>query len=355
MSQTATSAESATRRAGSTVGKLIRNTGPLLVLLIMGAILWATAPAFRSPTSVMLLALETAAIGVVAAGQTFVILTGGIDLSVEAMVSFSGVVAAILIAGTNIAGGQIANGLPSYVAIPIALAAGLLIGLFQGLLITQLRMNPLIVTLGFRSMLLGAALVWTRGAGINIQKDPFLSFLTGVIHLGAGAQGLKIPMPFIICLIIYAIGWFVLRHTKLGRYTYAMGGNETAARLSGINVDRYKMVIYGISGFLASIGGIMVMGRLQSGAYQNGTNMTLTSVAAVVIGGTSLSGGIGGIWGTLVGVFIMRLVEAGLVYLSVPSNAKEIVIGAIIVLAVALDVARQGQIPWLRRRHKTQV
>ena len=110
------------------------------------------------------------------------------------------------------------------------------------------------------------------------------------------------------------------------------------------------MSIYGISGFLAAIGGIMVMGRLQSGAYQNGTNMTLISVAAVVIGGTSLSGGVGGIWGTLIGVFIMRIVEAGLVYLSVPSNAKEIVIGAIIVLAVAIDVIRQGDVTWLRWR-----
>ena len=159
-------------------------------------------------------------------------------------------------------------------------------------------------------------------------------------------------MPFLIaCSSIHL--WFVLRHTKLGRYTYAMGGNETATRLSGINVDLYKTIIYGISGLLAAIGGIMVMGRLQSGAYQNGTNMTLTAVAAVVIGGTSLSGGVGGIWGTLIGVFIMRLVEAGLVYLSVPSTAKEIVIGGIIVLAVALDVIRQGQIPWLRRRAKT--
>jgi len=248
------------------------------------------------------------------------------------------------------AGGQIANGIPSWLAIPIALAAGTLIGLVQGLLITQMRMNPLIVTLGFRSMLLGAALVWTRGAGINIQKDPFLSAISGVLRF----RGFPIPTPFLIALVIYGIGWFVLRHTKLGRYTYAMGGNETAARLSGINVDRYKMIIYGISGFLAAIAGVMVMGRLQSGAYQNGTNMTLTSVAAVVIGGTSLSGGVGGIWGTMVGVFIMRLVEAGLVYLSVPSSAKEIVIGAIILLAVALDVARQGQIPWLRRRRRTQ-
>jgi ribose/xylose/arabinose/galactoside ABC-type transport system permease subunit len=113
------------------------------------------------------------------------------------------------------------------------------------------------------------------------------------------------------------------------------------------------MLIYGISGFLAAIAGVLVMGRLQSGAYQNGTNMTLISVAAVVIGGTSLAGGKGGIWGTLIGVFIIRIVEAGLVYLDVPSNAKEIVIGAIIILAVMLDVIRSGEIQWLRRRPKT--
>ncbi len=258
--------------------------------------------------------------------------------------SFSGVLAAILIAGTNIAGGQIAFGMPSYFAIPIALAVGMLIGLFQGVLITRIKMNPLIVTLGFRSILLGVALVATRGAGINIQKDAFLTFLTGVINVGS----VRVPMPLIIVLIIYGIVWFVLKHTKLGRYTYAIGGNETAARLSGINVDLVLTFIYGISGFLAAIGGILVMGRLQSGAYQNGTNMTLISVAAVVIGGTALSGGVGGIWGTLVGVFIIRVVDAGLVYMDVPSNAKEIVIGFIIVLAVAIDVIRRGEIPWLR-------
>jgi len=324
--------------------RLVTETGPLLVLLLMVGGLWIASPAFRTPTSLLLIGLEAAAIGIVAAGQTFVILTGGIDLSVEAMVSFAGVIAAILIAGTNIAGGQIAFGIPAWQAILIALALGALIGLFQGVLITKLKMNPLIVTLGFRSVLLGISLVATRGAGINIQKDEFLTFLTSYINLGT----LRIPMPLIIALVIYTIVWFTLKHTKLGRYTYAIGGNQTAARLSGINVDRMLIVIYGISGFLAAIGGILVMGRLQSGAYQNGTNMTLISVAAVVIGGTALSGGIGGIWGTLVGVFIIRVVDAGLVYLDVPSNAKEIVIGVIIVLAVALDVIRRGEIPWLR-------
>jgi len=343
-----------TKQASEGVGGLIRrglaNTGPLIILLVLAVILWILSPPFRSPTSMMLLALEASAIGIIAAGQTFVILTGGIDLSVEAMVSFAGVAAAILIAGTSIAGGQIANGLPSWLAISIALGLGIGVGMFQGMLITVFRMNPLIVTLGFRSILLGVALVWTRGAGINILKDGPLTAITGLIR----TRGLVIPVPFLICLLVYGVSWFVLRHTKLGRYTYAIGGNETAARLSGIRVDLYKATIYGISGFLAAIGGILVMGRLQSGAYQNGTNMTLASVAAVVIGGTSLSGGIGGIWGTLIGVFIIRIVDAGLVYLDVPSTAKEIVIGAIIVLAVMLDVARRGEIPWLHRRRRAQ-
>jgi ribose/xylose/arabinose/galactoside ABC-type transport system permease subunit len=273
-----------------------------------------------------------------------VILTGGIDLSVEAMVSFAGVVAAILIAGTNVAGGQLGNGWPSWAAILVALLAGCLIGALQGLIITGLNINPFIVTLGFRSMLLGISLVATRGAGINIQKDGFLSFLTDPIDI----LGLRIPMPFVLVLIVYFIAWIVLRHTKLGRYTYAIGGNETAARLSGINVGVTKIAIYAISGLLAAFGGILVMGRLVSGAYQNGTNMTLISVAAVVIGGTALSGGVGGVWGTLIGVLIIRVVEAGLVYLNVPSNAKEIVIGFIIVLAVAIDVIRRGDVKWLR-------
>ncbi|MBI5668180.1 MAG: ABC transporter permease [Chloroflexi bacterium] len=334
----------AANRTGNLVRRVLVAMGPLIVLLVMVIFLWITAPAFRSPTSLMLIGLEAAAIGIVAAGQTFVILTGGIDLSVEAMVSFSGVVAAILIAGTSEAGGQIAHGIPAAAAILIALSAGAGVGLFQGLIITAFNMNPFIVTLGFRSILLGVSLVWTRGAGINIQKDSLLSFLTASFEVGS----LKVPMPLVIAIIIYAIVWVILRHTKFGRYTYAIGGNETAAKLSGINVNLTKIFIYGISGLLASISGVLVMGRLQSGAYQNGTNMTLISVAAVVIGGTALSGGTGGIWGTLVGVFIIRVVDAGLVYLNVPSNAKEIVIGAIIVLAVGLDVIRRGEVKWLR-------
>lgn len=336
---------------GRVVGRILSNAGPLLVLLLLGGFLWIASPPFRSPTSLLLLGLEAAAIGIVAAGQTFVILTGGIDLSVEAMVSFAGVAAAVLISGSNQGGGQDANGIASPLAILIALGVGGLIGLLQGVIITSFRMNPFIVTLGVRSILLGVALVWTNGAGINIQRDGFLQFITSYILIGS----LRIPMPLIIALIVYALSWVVLRHTKFGRYVYAIGGNETAARLSGINVSLVKIIIYGISGLLASMGGILVMGRLVSGAYQNGTNMTLVSVAAVVIGGTALTGGVGGIWGALIGVFIIRIVEAGLVYLSIPSNTREIVIGAIIVIAVAIDVIRRGEVKWLTFRRKPPV
>ena len=336
-------------RSGSVFGRIVSALGPLLVFIALFALLFAMAPAFRKPTSWALLMLEASAIGLVAAGQTFVILTGGIDLSVEAMVSFSGVLAAILISGSNVAGGQLALGMPAWAGMLIAVLVGGLIGVIQGLFITGLNINPFIVTLGFRSILLGVALVATRGAGINIGRGPFVEFITSNINVGV----IRLPMPLIIMLIVYFASWIILRQTKLGRYTYAIGGNETATRLSGINVDWYKMLIYGISSLFAAIAGVIVMARLQSGAYQNGTNMTLISVAAVVIGGTALSGGVGGIWGTLVGVFILRIVEQGLVYMNVPSNAKEIVIGAIIVLAVALDVIRRGEVKWLnfsRRR-----
>lgn len=330
------------------VGKLLGNAGPFIVFLLMFIILWILAPAFRSPTSLGLLLLEAAAIAIVSAGQTYVIMIGGIDLSVEAMVSFSGVVAAILIAGSAEAGGQIANGIPAYQAIIIALSAGLGIGLFQGALITWFRMNPLIVTLGFRSILLGVSLVLTNGAGINIRQEGILEFITERIQI---IDRWTIPMPFVIALIIFFVSWVILRHTRFGRYTYAMGGNgEEASRLSGINVNRVKIWVYGISGLLAAIAGIIVMARLRSGAYQNGTNLTLVSVAAVVIGGTPLTGGKGGIWGTMAGVFIIRIVEQSIVYLSLPSNSREIVLGIIIVIAVFLDVVRQGEIPWLRWR-----
>ncbi|HEX2622887.1 MAG TPA: ABC transporter permease, partial [Phototrophicaceae bacterium] len=332
------------QRRRNLVRTLTKN-GALIGLILLVTLLYIAAPAFRRPTSLLLIGLEASFIGIVAAGQTLVILTSGIDLSLEANVAFSGVMAAILISGSSQSGGQLGNGIPSYMAIPLAIMAGTLVGLLQGVIITGLNINPFIVTLGFLSILTGISLTVTRGSPINIANDDLMKTLVGVIDIG----GTKIPVPLIITLVIYFFVWVLLQHTKLGRYIYAIGGNETAARLSGVNVNRTKILVYGLSGMLAAIAGILLMGRLQTGAYQNGTDYTLTSVAAVVIGGTALAGGMGGIWGTLIGVFIMRVVQAGLIYMNVPPNAHKIVLGAIIVLAVALDVARRGEIPWINR------
>ncbi len=347
------SVESSSDARRFNVGRLLANSGPLLILLLLVALLYIAAPAFRRPTSILLVGLQASFVGIVAIGQTAVILTGGIDLSVEAMVGFSSVVAAILISGTNQSGGQIAGGIPSWAAIPVAIVVGALIGALQGVVITSLNISPFIVTLGFLSILTGSALTLTNGSPINIKNDPFIDFLSSSIRSIGGEAGLQlpiaIPVPLVIAIVLYAVMWVVLRHTKLGRYVYAIGGNETAARLSGVNVRRTKILVYAMSGLLAAISGVLVMGRLQTGAYQNGTDYTLTSVAAVVIGGTALAGGVGGVWGTLIGAFIMEVVRAALVYLDVPPNAHKIVIGVIIVLAVALDVIRRGEVSWLRR------
>lgn len=332
-------------RRGRDLARFLTQNGALIGLIILVVVLYIAAPAFRRPTSLLLIGLEASFIGIVAVGQTLVILTSGIDLSVEANVAFSGVLAAILISGSAESAGQLGAGVPSYVALPLAITAGTLVGLIQGAIITMLNINPFIVTLGFLSILTGTSLTITRGSPINIANDDLMKGLLGFIDVG----GARIPVPLIITIIIYFLIWILLRHTKLGRYIYAIGGNETAARLSGVNIARTKMIVYALAGMLAAIGGVLLMGRLQTGAYQNGTDYTLTSVAAVVIGGTALAGGSGGVWGTLIGVFIMRVVQAGLVYMDVPPNAHKIVLGTIIVLAVALDVARRGQIPWLQR------
>lgn len=337
----------ADRMAG--VRRILLNSGVWIILIVLVAIVYASAPSFRSPLSLVLIGTDAAFIGIIAAGQTMVILTGGIDLSVEAMIGFSSVVAAMLISGVTRGDAHVGGGMASWLAMLIAIGLGTVIGLLQGIIVTGLNIHPFIVTLGFLSILQGAALALTDGSPINVTSDPLIDFLSNTISIGS----LKLPMPLIIMAVIYGIVWVILRHTKLGRYTYAIGGNETATRLSGINISRSKIILYGISGMLSAISGMLLMSRLSAGAYQNGTGYTLNSVAAVVIGGTALAGGIGGIWGTFAGVFVIVVVQQALVYMDVTSDGqKRIVIGIIIVLAVAFDVARRGRVPavqWVRQ------
>jgi ribose transport system permease protein len=320
--------------------KIIDEAGVLLVLIVLMAALSFDNEVFGTWFNMRLIALDAALVGIVACGQTFVILTAGIDLSLGSMVAFSGVVVAGLMTVRGLAfPEQMSPQLSPWVAIPIALAFGTLYGTLQGVIITKLRITPFIVTLGSLSILQGLALVLSNAAPVQ-QLPRDLRWMIQIRPEVLGVE-LPLPMPAIIMLLVYITAWLVLRYTKLGRYAYAIGGNETATRLSGIKVDRYLIAIYSLSAFLAAMAGVILAVRLDSGNYTNGETYTLDGVAAAVIGGTSLMGGVGGVWGTLVGAVLMSVVRNALVLYNVPSMWHRVVVGGIIVGAVAIDALRK--------------
>jgi ribose transport system permease protein len=304
-------------------------TGVLLGLILVLVVFSLLSPPFRQLDNLMLILLQASFIGIVAAGQTLVVLTGGIDLSVGSLIGLTGVVAALLMKQGL---GPISP-LPSYLSIAVALALGTAIGFLHGLLIAKRNMPPFIVTLGSLSVLRGVALVITNASSINALPDNFKWVSDADLGI--------LPMPSLIMLGTFLTLAYVLRNTKFGRYTYAIGGNEASARLSGVPVDPYKIYVYMLNGFLAAVAGIVLIARLDSGAYTYGEGYELSSVAAVIIGGTSLRGGIGGVWGTLVGVLIMATVSNGMVMLDISPLWYDIVSGSIILLAVLIDVERR--------------
>jgi ribose transport system permease protein len=308
-------------------------TGVLLGLILVLVVFSVLSSPFRRLDNLMLILLQASFIGIVAAGQTLVVLTGGIDLSVGSLIGLTGVVAALLMKQ----GLSPVGPLPYYAAIAIALALGTTIGWLHGLVIAKRNMPPFIVTLSSLSILRGIALVITNASSINALPNNFKWISDADFGI--------LPMPSLIMLGTFVVLAYVLRNTKFGRYTYAIGGNEASARLSGVPVDHYKIYVYMLSGFLAAVAGVVLIARLDSGAYTYGEGYELSSVAAVIIGGTSLRGGIGGVWGSLIGVLIMATISNGMVMLDISPLWYDIISGSIILLAVLIDVER-------RRAHK---
>jgi ribose transport system permease protein len=253
--------------------------------------------------------------------MTFVIITAGIDLSVGSVLAFSGVVMATLLLG----------GLPLGLALLSGVGTGLFCGLLNGLLISVGRLPPFIATLGMMSVARGAALVFTEGRPVSGFSDSFRQIAVGEV--------LRIPAPVVIMLAVYLIAHFVLTRTKLGRYTYAIGGNEEAAILSGVNVRLYRTLVYGLCGGLSGLAAIILTARLNSAQPIAGIMYELDAIAAVVIGGTSLIGGEGTVFGTLIGALIMGVLRNGLTLLGVSSFVQQIVIGSVIIVAVLFDMA----------------
>jgi ribose transport system permease protein len=269
-------------------------------------------------------------------GMTMIILSGGIDLSVGSVLALSGAVAAGLLKhGVTLPRFDLALQFTVFGAMVAGLAVGLALGWFNGFVITRFKLPPFVATLGMLSIARGLTMLWTGGFPITGLGGQF-----GFIGTG---HFVGVPMPVWICAALVAAFVLVTRRTCFGRYLYAVGGNERAATLSGVNVDRTKRWAYALGGGLAGAGGLLVTARLDSATPSAGFSYELDSIAAVVIGGTSLSGGVGSILGTVLGCLIIGVLNNGLVLLEVSPFWQQVIKGAVILVAVAIDKASQRE------------
>ncbi|HEY7925072.1 MAG TPA: ribose ABC transporter permease [Vicinamibacteria bacterium] len=296
-----------------------RQLGTLVGLCLLSILLSILSPNFLSVSNLRNVLEQTAINAVVAVGMTYVIVSGGIDLSVGSIVAFSGVLLA----------SALAAGAPAPAAIAAGLAAGALCGLANGLLVTRGRLPPFIATLGMMSVARGAALVFTEGRPISGFDTGFRSLATGRV--------LGLPTPVLVVALVYAAAHLLLTRTRFGRYVYAIGGNEEATRLSGVAVRFHKTMVYVLCGTTSALAAVLLTSRLNSAQPIAGMMYELDAIAATVIGGTSLLGGSGSLGGTLVGALIMGVLRNGLNLLGVSSYLQQIVIGAVIIVAVLVD------------------
>lgn len=316
-----TTVNSAKAEKGFKVSGLTQKLGPLLGLIILVVIVSVLNPGFLEPLNILNLLRQVSINALIAFGMTFVILTGGIDLSVGSILALSSAfVANMMVAGFD-----------PILAIIIGCALGGVMGMVNGIMITKGKMAPFIATLATMTIFRGLTLVYTNGNPITGLGDSLTFQLFGRGYL------LGIPVPAITMIITFAALWVILHKTSFGRKTYAIGGNEKASIVSGIKVPRVKIMIYSLAGMLSALAGAILTSRLNSAQPTAGTSYELDAIAAVVLGGTSLSGGRGRIVGTLIGVLIIGTLNNGLNLLGVNSFYQMVVKGVVIAIAVLLD------------------
>jgi ribose transport system permease protein len=304
-----------------------RETGIVIALILMVVVLSIAAPEFRTTDNLLNNARNFSYVGIVVIGQAMVMITGGIDLSVGSVWGVSAVTTAALMAA----------GWPTILACAAGLGVAALFGLFNGLCVTKLRMPPFVPTLATMAIGRALALVITRGHSINDFRpfgDPFY-------ELGGG-DTFGLPNPFLIFLVLTVVAWLVLNRTVFGRQLYAIGGNEKAARLSGLEVDRVKISVYVIASVLAGLAGIIEVSYLSSAIANQGLGKELNVIAAAVIGGTALTGGEGTVFGIFVGTVILEVLRNGLVLIGTDSYWQGIFVGSVIIIAVFIDQLRKG-------------
>ncbi|MEW9673226.1 ribose ABC transporter permease [Ammoniphilus sp. 3BR4] len=294
----------------------------MIILFLMCVVLSFLTPNFLEVNNLLNVLKQISIISILAAGMTFVILTGGIDLSVGSTVALSGVISVMLSQ----------QGVNAIAAMAVGVAAGMMAGYINGYLTAKAKLPAFIVTLGSFTYIRGIAYVLSAGYPI-VLTDPLFKFF------GSGTV-LAIPTPVFIMTLVYVAAFFVLKYTMFGRHVYAIGGNEEAASLTGIKVGATLIKVYMISGLLSGLAGVVLAGRLYSGQPTAGVGFELDAIAAVILGGTSFTGGVGTIQGTIIGALIMGVLSNGLTLLDVNYYWQLVIKGGVIILAVLLDRLR---------------
>ncbi|MDB5622067.1 MAG: transporter permease [Devosia sp.] len=318
-------------RSSGAYHKLLAFSG-LIVLLVVFSL---ASPNFLQTANVLAILQATSVNGVLAIAATIVIITGGIDLSVGTLMTFCAVIAGVLL--TN-------NGMPLPVGVLGAILAGTVSGLISGTIVAKLKVPPFIATLGMMLILKGLSLVISGTKPIYFNNTPGFTQIAQGSLIGSVIPALPVPNGVLILFLVAIVISFVLSKTALGRYTFALGSNEEAVRLSGVNVDRWKIGVYALAGSVVGIAGLLIASRLNSAQPALGQGYELDAIAAVVIGGTSLSGGRGTVLGTLIGALIISVLANGLRILSVAQEWQTVVTGLIIILAVFADILRRRKL-----------
>jgi ribose transport system permease protein len=313
--------ETMTVKRPDTLGEVLRRFNVFLILIGLCVLLSLLSDRFLNLSNLLTVALQTSIVAITAVGMTYSMLTAGIDLSVGSIVALSSALSAGFI---------VKQGLPIYLAMSLALAAGAGLGAISGLLIVKGRLPPFVATLAMMAVGRGLTLAYTQGWTIPIMLDEFTFWGTGKIG--------PVPVPVVVLAVVFVAAYVVLSRTKFGLHIYAVGGHQETARLAGINTGLVTIAVYVISGFTAALAGIITAARLWSAQPNVATGLELDAITASVLGGTSLFGGVGGVGGTLVGAFIMGVLNNGLNLLEVSSYYQKVVKGIVFILAVMLDL-----------------
>lgn len=306
------------------MGKMLRQFGLLFVILAIAVVMSFASPVFLKSQNIINIIRQVSINGIIAVGMTFVILTGGIDLSVGSVVAITSV----------ICGSLLEKGMNWFLACLIGLAVSIIFGIFNGIMVSYVGLQPFIATLASMTIGRGIALAYSNGKPYPIKQEAFLA-------IGQGYVG-GIPIPIILLVAVVITGLVVLKTTIFGRYIFAIGGNKNAAKLSGVRTRRIELSVYVISAICASIVGMILSARISSGQPTAGEGYELDAIAATAIGGTSMNGGLGSLIGTVEGFILLGLMTNSMNLLNINSFYQQIVKGALIVIAVLLDMKSKG-------------